>query len=238
MGRRFFDATAGNEVELMVRTVDAYGDYVNIVDSPPDQPTLAFTLDLDYPLNSGIIRSTAGEESIDIQVVEDQLSFLTNPVTRFEGAGTIQPEGTLIASGIAGIEMFNAYPTGYLLVQTEASPLLTDSTLYYHVDNINDVVDEVPYSGNAFGLGYVGMGPNGGYEVLLPTPAHQLRREYPIGPWTTPTGVLSTPPDGASLFETFVNDNDEIEYRYQAYNNPYGSGVYNLADTELTFKPL
>lgn len=236
-GSRFLEAVVGRELDLLYRTLDVYSQYVNIVDSPPDSPTEFWELQLDRPVTSGYITPifNGGPADYKIEVVDTNIAFLSNPPTRMVATDSFVPSG--VQSGIYSLEWINGSPTGMIVAQDGVRSIDPSSTLYYSVATINNEVTLIPYSGANFGTSYIGLEQNSSYEIVSPEPSWSLTKKYPNNVWITPTGDVTSDPGYSPFYSSYLDGDGNKIYHWKALNNPYGSGVYNHADVNLTFAP-
>jgi hypothetical protein len=240
-GSRFLDAIVGIELDLVERMMDVYKSYTNISDVPFSTPSLLYEVVIDYPLSSGVIypENSYGFilSGVPIRTTDDRIRFFTNPPTRLDYNKRITLSG--LTSGIAGIEWLNGYPSGHLVVQQDISPVDASSTMYYTILGKDNEVQTTPVSGETLGIGYIGLDQNSAYDIIEPESSGYLRRQYPVGPWTSSSGRLSSMPGDAVIwYESYINEDDAKKYRMVALNNPYGSGIYNLSDVDVSFIPI
>lgn len=242
VGARFLNCIAAEEMGLLGRNLNLYSKYININDCPVDHITKMYELELEYPFSSGNIEPQDRHGNIlnyRIYPVEDELTFLTNPPTRLaeDGADTIRPSG--LNGTILGVEWMHAEPTGMLAVQDSQSPVEASSTLYCYTKTVDNSVNEIPFSGDALGKSYVGLTKNASYDLLMFDMSHSLETLYPTGIWISSSGDSITAPTAAVYgYSSFIDPSGNKTYYDRALNNPYGSGVYNLSDRELTFDPI
>ena len=236
IGFRFVDTILGNELELFSNTLDIYKTYNSIVQCPIDALTKLYQVELPHFLNSVTIES---EEGTIINIVENDHEFLTNPPTRITGPEIIQPSG-LEGASIVGLEWLDGFPTGSLVIKRDSSDITASSLLYYDISTKNDLVNLQPVSGISFGIAYVGLGQNSSFNnINQPESEWSLKKKYPDGIWITPSGEQTTKPSGIFDTQSFIDSDTGVKTYYKkSLNNPYGSGIYNQADTTLTFTPI
>lgn len=237
VGARFLESIFGAELNLLSRTSDDYGRYSSFVQAPVDEPTVMYDVELEEVLSpTGMIYSS-DTRAIPISLVYDRTNFLGNPPTRIEYQDSVFPSG--IPSGAISMEWLSADPTGYVVLQQNVSILDPSSTLYYQIRNTGNVINPVPISGNSFGVGYVGLGKNGSYDIVQPELRLSLEKKYPCGIWITSSGtVQATQPSGVlNIYDYYYDSDGKKTYFYKGFNNPYGSGRYDIADVETTVSP-
>lgn len=232
---RFVNSIAGIELDLINSYLNKYKDYFFIGKTSTNAISELYQIELPYFLKDKIIKDIYDN---DIYIVNNSISLLSNPPTRIAG---VSVDDLNLDNNITGIEYFTGYPSGVLTVKTNKSDIEPSSLLYYRTNTINDTIEIIPYSGNALGIGYIGLDANGSYDILEPESEWNLRSKYPLSKWIDENGdEHTTIPSGIVWSQqSFIDlENGEKTYYNKALNNPYGSGVYHFADVELTFTPI
>lgn len=245
-GSRFIGAIYGQELDLLKRTALLYSKYTNIKDAPIETISKMYEVELDYPFASGYIKPTDASGnalSFKIKVVEDQTDFFSNPPTRLQYIDKLKPSGINkrpLSGVIAGIEYLSGYPSGIFVIQRQANPIDPSSTLYYTIDSGLNAINPIPFSGDALALDHIGLKKNSSYDLLQPEPNWSIQNKYPTKTWISPSGEINVRPTGITLlYNSFIDvHTGEKIYNRKMLNNPYGSGVYTLADVDLTFYPV
>jgi hypothetical protein len=238
-GYRFIDAIAGNELELFNSTLEIYKSYTSIVKSPIDALEKLSSIEVPYYIKDHIIYDSL---NTPIYVVENSHEFLTNPPTRLQCLDqmVIRPSG-LSGYDITGLEWMEGTPSGLLAIKIASDDILPSSLLYYPITSKNNNVAEYPVSGVTLGLGFVGLGKNNDIDKGIIESEWSLRKKYPDGVWITASGdVETTTPSGINwVYQSYVDmETGQKIYRKKLFNNPYGSGVYNQSDVQLSYTPL
>ena len=242
VGFKFTDAILGNELELLNSTLGVYQNYNSIVKSPIDAMTEVYQVELPYYLKTTMIQASDKDNLIDISIVENNQEFLTNPPTRINSDPTMFNIGLSGLNGnIVGIEWLDGFPSGQLVIKTDASEIVPSSLLYYNIDSITDSINPIPFSGIALGIGYVGLGYNGLYESGVIQSNWNLLSQYPSDTYLYQGAIYTgmMPSGLSSSYQSYYDsDTGKKTYVQLALNNPYGSGVYDQFDIQLSQIPI
>jgi len=237
-GFKLVDAILGNELELFASTLRMYAKYPRITDSPINTFSFLSQIEIPYFIKDKIIYT---DDNTPIYVVEKEHEFLTNSPTRINGLpdDVIYPSG-LNGNDIVGLEWLDAYPSGTLVVKTNASDITPSSILYYDINTTIGQVNLIPVSGQSLGIAYVGLGENNSFDSNYDLESEwSIRVKYPAGIWITPSGESKTKPSGYLEYENYIDlETGEKIYRQKMFNNPYGSGVFNKSDLPLDYTPI
>lgn len=239
IGYKFVDAILGNELEFFNSALQIYQDYNSIVRSPIDAMTNIWQVELPYFLKSTSITDNTG--TIPIQVVETPLEFLTNPPTRIGHPFYVLTPSGLNSNNIVGMEWLDGSPTGSLVLKVDGSEVVASSLLYYDILNRTNSINVIPSSGTNLAIGYVGLGQNSLFESGIIRAEWSLRGQYPIGKWLTTSGTVSNSKPSGIIWPTqnYIDlDTGNKVYYQMALNNPYGSGIYNQSDVQLSYFPI
>lgn len=234
---RFVNSIVGMELDLINSYLNKYKDYFFINKTSTNAISNLYQIELPYYLKDNIITDIYDN---NIYIVNDNISFLSNPPTRITEVSAFNLSG-VYPYYITGIEFFNSFPSGVLSVKTNNSDIQPSSLLYYKTNTINSNIENIPYSGDVLGIGYIGLNVNGSYDIAEPESEWSLKSKYPLSKWTDIDGNdYNTMPSGVIWSQqSFIDLETGIKTYYnKSLNNPYGSGIYHFADVELTFTPI